>query len=666
VSSPQPAVAVTREGSIVVLTLDNPPVNALGSTLRTALHEALREALQDGTVRGIVIACAGKTFVAGADLSEFGTPRQTQFPILPDLCRSIETAPVPVCAAIHGNALGGGLELALACHYRVVESAAKLGLPEVLHGLIPGAGGTVRLPRLVGPEKALGMIASGAPIGAQDALAAGLADAVAQGDVAGAAIRFLREKIEAGATTTPVIARDDKLNAIRADPARFEALATATAARARGLAAPLACIEAVRNAIDLPAETALKLEREIFLARVASSESKALRHLFFAEREAAKVPDIGKEVKPRPVERIGVIGAGTMGGGIAMAFANAGFPVTLLEMSEAALQRGFGLIEKNYAASVSRGSLSESARAERMARLGGATDYAALAGCDLIIEAVFEDMAVKKEVFGRIEAVAKPGAILATNTSYLDVDEIARATGRPADVVGLHFFSPANVMKLLEIVRGAGTAPDVVVTALSLARRIGKVPVVVGVCHGFVGNRIYSAYRREAEYIMEDGASPYEIDAALVAFGMPMGVFAVSDLSGLDISYATRRSMDATRDPDERYVRVADRLVEAGRLGRKSGAGYYSYAGGKPEPDPVTLRIVAEERAARGITPRPFSQEEIQQRLLAVMTQEGEKILRERIAQRASDIDLVMINGYGFPRSKGGPMWLSRQAAGDG
>lgn len=665
-SSPQPAVAVTREGSIVVLTLDNPPVNALGSTLRTALHEALREALQDGTVRGIVIACAGKTFVAGADLSEFGTPRQTQFPILPDLCRSIETAPVPVCAAIHGNALGGGLELALACHYRVVESAAKLGLPEVLHGLIPGAGGTVRLPRLVGPEKALGMIASGAPIGAQDALAAGLADAVAQGDVAGAAIRFLREKIEAGATTTPVIARDDKLNAIRADPARFEALATATAARARGLAAPLACIEAVRNAIDLPAETALKLEREIFLARVASSESKALRHLFFAEREAAKVPDIGKEVKPRPVERIGVIGAGTMGGGIAMAFANAGFPVTLLEMSEAALQRGFGLIEKNYAASVSRGSLSESARAERMARLGGATDYAALAGCDLIIEAVFEDMAVKKEVFGRIEAVAKPGAILATNTSYLDVDEIARATGRPADVVGLHFFSPANVMKLLEIVRGAGTAPDVVVTALSLARRIGKVPVVVGVCHGFVGNRIYSAYRREAEYIMEDGASPYEIDAALVAFGMPMGVFAVSDLSGLDISYATRRSMDATRDPDERYVRVADRLVEAGRLGRKSGAGYYSYAGGKPEPDPVTLRIVAEERAARGITPRPFSQEEIQQRLLAVMTQEGEKILRERIAQRASDIDLVMINGYGFPRSKGGPMWLSRQAAGDG
>jgi 3-hydroxyacyl-CoA dehydrogenase len=510
------------------------------------------------------------------------------------------------------------------------------------------------------------MIASGAPIGAQDALAAGLADAVAQGDVAGAAIRFLREKIEAGATTTPVIARDDKLNEIRADPARFEALATATAARARGLAAPLACIEAVRNAIDLPAETALKLEREIFLARVASSESKALRHLFFAEREAAKVPDIGKEVKPRPVERIGVIGAGTMGGGIAMAFANAGFPVTLLEMSEAALQRGFGLIEKNYAASVSRGSLSESARAERMARLGGATDYAALAGCDLIIEAVFEDMAVKKEVFGRIEAVAKPGAILATNTSYLDVDEIARATGRPADVVGLHFFSPANVMKLLEIVRGAGTAPDVVVTALSLARRIGKVPVVVGVCHGFVGNRIYSAYRREAEYIMEDGASPYEIDAALVAFGMPMGVFAVSDLSGLDISYATRRSMDATRDPDERYVRVADRLVEAGRLGRKSGAGYYSYAGGKPEPDPVTLRIVAEERAARGITPRPFSQEEIQQRLLAVMTQEGEKILRERIAQRASDIDLVMINGYGFPRSKGGPMWLSRQAAGDG
>ncbi|MER2633139.1 MAG: 3-hydroxyacyl-CoA dehydrogenase family protein, partial [Rhizobiaceae bacterium] len=444
------------------------------------------------------------------------------------------------------------------------------------------------------------------------------------------------------------------------DPSGFEKRAADIAGKARGLTAPLAAIEAVRNAVDLPADEALAAERKIFLERLASAESRALRHLFFAEREAAKVDDIAKDTKARPIAAIGVIGAGTMGGGIAMAFANAGFPVIILEMTDEALKRGFGLIEKTYAASVSRGSLSEAAMSERMARLTGSTDYAGLAGCDLIVEAVFEDMAVKREVFGRLAAVAKPGAILATNTSYLDVNEIAAASGRPGDVVGLHFFSPAHVMKLLEIVRGAQTAPDVVVTAVSLARRIGKVPVVVGVCHGFVGNRIYSAYRREAEYLMEDGASPYEIDAALVGLGMPMGLFAVTDLSGLDISYAMRRSLDATRDPNERYVRIADRLVEAGRLGRKTGAGYYSYANGKPEPDPFTLDLVAAERAERGIVPRTFSPGEIRERLLATMAREGEAILAEKIAQRASDIDVVMVNGYGFPKAKGGPMWLAR------
>ena len=659
-SSQQPSIIVTHKGPVAVLTLDNPPVNALGSALRTALHEALTRVSSDEAVRGIVIACAGKTFVAGADMSEFGTAKQTQPPILPDLCRAIEATSIPVCAAIHGNALGGGLELALACHYRVVERDAKLGMPEVTHGLIPGAGGTVRLPRLVGPEMALDMIASGAPTGAEDALAAGLADDIADGDVTEAAIRFLRDRIEAGAALPlPVSAREDRLAPTRTDRRAFDARAAGIAGKARGLSAPLACIEAVRNAIDLPAGKALELERVIFLERVASTESKALRHLFFAEREASKVPGIGKDVRPRLVSSVGVVGAGTMGSGIAMAFLNAGFQVTLLEMTDEALQRGIGLIEKNYATSISKGSLSEAERTERMARLATSTDYAALAQCELVVEAVFEEMAVKRLVFARIEAVAAPGTILATNTSYLDVNEIARSTGRARDVVGLHFFSPANLMKLLEIVRGGETAPDVVATAIALARRLGKVPVVVGVCHGFVGNRIYSAYRRQAEYLMEDGASPYEIDTALVAFGLPMGVFAVSDLSGLDISYAMRRSLDATRDPAERYVRVADRLVEAGRLGRKSGAGYYAYAGGKAEPDPVTLEIVAAERAARGIVARAFSPEEIQTRLLAAMKTEGEAILREGIVPRASDIDLVLVHGYGFPKWKGGPMWYS-------
>ena len=645
-------VTVAQDGGIAVITLDNPPVNAMSHHLRQPLYAAIEAARDDASVEGIVIACAGRTFVSGADITEFGSPKSMAEPNLPQLCALIESVTKPTVAAIHGTALGGGLELALSCHYRVADGSARLGLPEVKLGLLPGAGGTIRLPRLAGPEKAVAMIVSGNPIGAADALASGVVDAIAEGDLTAFAVDFAKKKVAEGGPHVPVRDRDDRLAAARADIAPFEAAVKEATKKTRGLEAPLACAQSVRNAVLLPFGEALAKERELFVQLVQGVQSRAQRHLFFAEREAAKVPGIGKEVQPREIRKVGVIGAGTMGGGISMSFVNGGIPVTVLEMSDEALDRGFATIEKNYAISVQRGSLSEDKKAERMARFSRTTDYAELADCDLIIEAVFEEMAVKKEVFGKLEKIAKPGAILATNTSYLDVDEIAASTSRPQDVVGLHFFSPANVMKLLEIVRGEKTAPDVVLSALAVARKIGKVPVVVGVCHGFVGNRMLGARNDDTENLLLEGASPQQVDKAFTDFGWPMGPFAMWDLAGLDIGWRNRKAQGKT-------AVIGDALCEQGRFGQKTGKGVYIYEAGSrtPTPDPEVEKLIEDKARERGIERRTISDEEITERTLYPMINEGAKILEEKIAARPSDIDIVWTAGYGFPIGHGGPMF---------
>lgn len=654
-AKPLAVVEIDRRGRIAIVTLDNPPVNALGARLRACLYDALAALADDLEVSGIVIACAGSTFVAGADIGEFGTLRQ-EYPLLPDLCALIEAMQKPVVAAIHGTALGGGLELALACRYRVVHQAARLGLPEVKLGFIPGSGGTVRLPRLVGPERALDMIVSGIPVGAHDAVASGLADGVVVENIVDGAVAFLRTRIEEKAPAAVAVRyRDDKLARTRTDPAGFDALAAKLAAKARGLSAPLACIDAVRNAFLLPFDQALGKEREAFVDLMSGPESRALRHLFFAEREAAKVPGVAKDLAARRIDRVGVIGAGTMGGGIAMAFANAGLEVIIVETGDEALGRGIGMIERNYATSVARGSLSEPERQQRMARLTGATDYAALGQCDLVIEAVFEDIGVKKDVFSRLSQVMRPGAMLATNTSYLDVNEIASAFARPQDVVGLHFFSPANVMKLLEIVRGDNTAADVVATAVSLARKIGKVPVVVGVCHGFVGNRMLAARSAQNEALLLAGATPAQVDKAFIDFGWPMGPFQMADLAGLDIGWRNRKATGKT-------AAIADTLCEKGHFGQKTGRGYYRYGDGSRMPiaDADVEQLIRAKSGELGLQRREISPGEIIARTLYPMINEGIRTLDERIATRASDIDLVWVHGYGFPTAKGGPMHWAR------
>ncbi|TPK91293.1 3-hydroxyacyl-CoA dehydrogenase [Mesorhizobium sp. B2-4-12] len=640
------SLKVSRDGDVAIVTIDNPPVNALSFHVREPLMQALVALRDDASVAAIVLACAGRTFVAGADITEFGKPLQQ--PDLRAIVALLETIAKPTVAAIHGTALGGGLELALGCHFRVADAGSKLGLPEVKLGLLPGGGGTVRLPRLVGAVKALGMIVSGTPIGADEAHAAGLVDAVFEGDLTTHAVNFAREIARKGGPFTPVRDRDDLLR--ETDLATFDTEAANLARKARGLEAPVACAQAVRNAVTLSFDEALAAERALFVKLVASDQSRAQRHLFFAEREAAKLP--GKDIVKRRIARVGVIGAGTMGGGIAMAFANGGFPVTLLEASHEALQRGLGTIEKNYTVSVSRGSLSEEAKRQRLAQFKGSTDYADLADCDLIIEAAFEDMAVKKEIFGKLDAVAKAGAILATNTSYLDINEIAASISRPHDVLGLHFFSPANVMKLLEIVRAEKTAPDALATSVDLARRIGKVAVVVGVCHGFVGNRMLAARGSESEALLLEGATPSQIDKAFTDFGWPMGPFQMGDLAGLDIGWRNRKARGQT-------AVIADTLCERGRFGQKTGRGFYLYEAGARAgvADPEVEALIRGKAAEQGIAPRAISAEEIIERTLYPLVNEGAKILEEGIAARASDIDVVWINGYGFPVGKGGPMF---------
>ncbi|MER9965914.1 3-hydroxyacyl-CoA dehydrogenase NAD-binding domain-containing protein [Mesorhizobium sp. M0060] len=639
-------VSTKRHGNVALVTIDNPPVNALSFHVREPLMQALVSLRDEPSVAAIVMACAGRTFVAGAEITEFGKPAQQ--PDLRAIVAVLETIAKPTIAAIHGTALGGGLELALGCHFRIADRTARLGLPEVKLGLLPGGGGTVRLPRLVGPLKALSMIASGTPIGAAEALAAGLVDAVFDGDLTAQAVSFASETAAKGGPFTPVRDRNDRLD--RADLPAFDKEMAALAAKARGLEAPIAGAQSVRNALMLPFDEALAAERALFVTLVGGDQSRAQRHLFFAEREAAKIP--GKDFGKRKIARVGVIGAGTMGGGIAMAFANGGFPVTLLETTQEALQRGLATIDKNYGVSVTRGSLSEDARRERLDLFRGSTDYADLADCDLIVEAVFEEMAVKKEVFGRLDAVAKSGAILATNTSYLDVNEIAASASRPQDFLGMHFFSPANVMKLLEIVRADKTSPDVLATIVDLARRIGKVPVVVGVCHGFVGNRMLAARGSELETLLLEGATPRQVDQAFTDFGWPMGPFRMGDLAGLDIGWRNRKARRQT-------AVIADALCEQGHFGQKTGSGFYRYENGSRAalPNPEVEALIRDKAAEKGVALRAIGTDEVIERTLYPMINEGAKILEEGIAARASDIDVVWVNGYGFPVGKGGPMF---------
>jgi 3-hydroxyacyl-CoA dehydrogenase len=642
-------VTVTRDGNVAIVTLDNPPVNALSFHLRKPLHEALVKLRDDASVEALVLTCAGRTFVAGADITEFGKPVQN--PHLPLIIETLESFEKPTVAAIHGTALGGGLELAMGCHFRVAVSNAKLGLPEVKLGILPGAGGTQRLPRLLGPSKALKIIVSGNPIGAGEALSGGLVDAVFDGDLVANAIAFARDAAARGVILTPVSLRDEKLAPVRANLAAFDAEIAEVLKKSKGLDAPATCARSVRNSLTMPFGEALATERNYFFELVLGDQSRAQRHLFFAARAANKVPGVGRDDRPRKIARVGVIGAGTMGGGISMSFVNGGIPVTILEMADEALKRGLGVIEKNYNISVSRGSLTEEAKAKRMSMFTGTTEYNDLADCDLIIEAVFEEMGVKKQVFETLDRIAKPGAILASNTSYLDVNEIAAFTKRPQDVLGMHFFSPANVMKLLEIVRGDKTAPDVLATALAVGKQIAKVPVVVGVCHGFVGNRMLGARGAEAEELLLEGATPAQVDKVFTDFGWPMGTYQMWDLAGLDIGWRTRKSLGKT-------AAIGDALCEQGRFGQKTGKGFYLYPDGRtPVTDPEVEALIEEKAREKGVNRREISTDEIMERTMYPMVNEGARILEEGIAARSSDIDTVWANGYGFPVGHGGPMF---------
>jgi 3-hydroxyacyl-CoA dehydrogenase len=634
-------VDLVRRGDVAVVTLQNPPVNALGYKVRQGLMAALLGLREDKAIKAVVLAGSPRAFSGGADINEFGTKQPE--PLLFEVIAVIESYDRPVVAFLTGVALGGGFELALACHYRVAAPGARVGLPEVKLGLLPGAGGTQRLPRLMGPVAAMKMIVSGAMMAAADA--AGAIDGTCA-DVA-AAVSFARGKI--GAPLARVRDRDDKLIAARANPSVLDDAAAPLLKRARGQRAPAACIECVRAAVTLPFDEGLALERKLFVELVASDESRAQRHVFFAEREALKVPGVPSDLKPEPVKHAVIIGAGTMGGGIAMCFANVGIPVTIIETKQDALDRGMAVVEKNYRTAAARGSMAEADVAKRMALFTPTTDYAAAAAGDVIIEAVFETMEVKREVFTKLDAVAKPGALLASNTSTLDVNKIAGFTKRPQDVLGTHFFSPANVMKLLEIVRGQQTSPESLAKALAIGRMIGKVSAVVGVCDGFVGNRMLHKRFAQQERLLMEGALPQEVDAVVTGFGFPMGPYAMGDLAGLDVGWRIRQGR-GTKAP------ITDAICEAGRYGQKTGAGYYKYDGRTPSPDPEVEAIIAAAQREAGVNPRTVARDEIFERMFYPMINEGARILEEGIATRPSDIDVIWINGYGWPAWTGGPM----------
>ncbi|ACB23067.1 3-hydroxyacyl-CoA dehydrogenase NAD-binding [Methylobacterium radiotolerans JCM 2831] len=631
---------------MAVLTLANPPVNALGAALRAALDEALTQVIADVSVRAVVLAAEGKVFVGGADIGEFGRPQRP--PSLPDILDRLDASPKPVVAAIGGAALGGGLELAMACHGRVAAPSARIGLPEIKLGIIPGAGGTQRLPRLIGPDTAFPMMLTGEPVSAEKAAALGIVDAVVLGDLVAEARTRALELADAG-TLPRVRDRSDKLTPEARE--RFEAQATEAVKRDPDATNVHALARAVRAGLEQDFDAAVAVERAEFRALVEDPRSKALRYAFFAEREAARVPGLPKDTPRRPIRTAAVIGAGTMGGGIAMCFANAGIPVTVIETEEGALTRGLDRVKALYAGSAKRGSITEAQREERVGRITGAIGLEHAREADIVVEAAFEDMGVKRGIFSELDQIAKPGAILATNTSYLDVNAIAAVTNRPQDVLGLHFFSPANVMRLVEVVRAEKTAPEVLATALDLGKRLNKLPVAVGVCFGFVGNRMLERRSRAGERLLLEGALPHEVDAAVTGFGFRMGPFAMGDLAGLDIGWRSRKDFGG-RAP------VADSLAEQGRFGQKTGRGFYLYPDGARTGtrDPEVEALIARVAAEHGVARRSFTADAIVARLMYPMVNEGARILEEGIAARPGDIDTIWINGYNWPAWRGGPM----------
>ena len=645
-----------KEGEIAVLTLNSPPVNALSGPVREGINNGIKQAIDDADVKAIVLICEGRTFIAGADITEFG--KAPSGPSLFDALAMIEHGPKPVVAAIHGTALGGGLEVALTCHYRVAVPSAKCGLPEVNLGLLPGAGGTQRLPRIVGPEKALEMVTSGQHVGAKKCLEMGLVDELAEeGKLREGAVAFAKKIVAEKRPLKKVRDLNDKVEAARGRPEIFSEFRKANARKFRGFLAPEYNIQCIEAAVNLPFDEGIKVEQKLFRELVTGTQSAAQRHVFFAERQVWKLPDVPADTPTIPVEKVGIIGAGTMGGGIAMNFLNVGIPVTIVETKQEALDRGIATIRKNYENSAKKGRFPMEEVEKRMGLLKGSLDMKDLADSDLVIEAVFENMDIKKQVFGKLDEIVKPGAILATNTSALNIDEIATAVKRPEAVIGLHFFSPANVMRLLEVVRADKTSKPVIATSMQMAKKIGKIAALVGVCPGFVGNRILAQRQREAQKLILEGAMPWDVDRVLYDFGLPMGPFAMSDLAGLDIGWSKEKSKGET---------IRDKLCEMDRRGQKTGAGFYDYDENRnAKPSPVVEKIILDHAASKGINRRKISDDEILERCIYPMINEGAKILEEGKAIRSSDIDIVWINGYGFPVYRGGPMFYGDTVGAD-
>ena len=654
-------VQLTETDGIAVVTINNPPVNALSSAVSTGIAAAVAQIEKDDSIKAVVFIGAGRTFVAGADIKEFGELTSGKVicrESLKPLLMRIEDLGKPVVMAIHGTAFGGGLEIAMAGHYRVALPTAQVGQPEVKLGIIPGAAGTQRLPRLAGVAKAVEMCAEGAPVKAEDALKSGILDRLVEGELLKAAIAFANQM--AGKPAPKTRERNEKLGTPEQSAAVFAAARETAHKKQRGLLAPLAAIDAIEAATALPFDQGCQKEEELFTKCLFSDQSKALIHAFFGEREVAKIPDVPKETPTLGVNSVGIIGAGTMGGGIAMVFANAGIPVFLKETDQAALDRGIANIQKNYANSVKRGRFTQQFVDERLKLIRSTLDYNEFANVDMVVEAVFESMAVKKEVFGELNRVCKPGAILATNTSSLNIDEIASATSRPQSVIGTHFFSPANVMRLLEIVRGADTSREVIATCMQLSKKLGKVGVLVGNCMGFVGNRMFGPYRREAQFLVEEGASVEAVDNALYEFGMAMGPLATGDLAGLDVGWRIRKEYRHLQKPGIRQAFIEDRLCELDRFGQKTGAGWYKYdESRKPSPDPQVAGLIRLWTSEAGIPQRDVFAEEIVDRCIYTLVNEGARLLEEGIALRAVDIDIIYLNGYGFPAYRGGPMWYA-------
>jgi 3-hydroxyacyl-CoA dehydrogenase len=641
-------ISTTRHGDVLIIASNNPPVNALGHAVREGLVRGIQEADADEAVEAVVIVCEGATFFAGADISEFGTPKSFAEPMLPQVVDIIENCSKPVVAAIHGTAFGGGLEVALASHYRVAVPSAKLGVPEVKLGLLPGAGGTQRLPRVAGVRHALEMCATGNPVGAKQAYEMGLVDKLIEGNLLQHAVAYA-EEVRDSRPLPKSSERDEKLQEARDNPGLFDEFRQANARKMRGFDAPEFNVRAVQAAVEKPYAEGVLTERQLFMELMSGTQAKAQQYFFFAERKAAKIDGLPEDTQPREIKKVGVIGAGTMGGGISMNFLSAGIPVIIVEMQQEALDRGTGVMLKNYQATASKGKMTAEQVGQAMGLLTPTLNLEDLADCDLIIEAVFENMDVKKEIFGKLDRICKPGAILASNTSYLDVNEIAASTSRPQDVLGLHFFSPANVMKLLEVVRGAKTAPDVLVTAMQLAKKIRKVAVVAGVTYGFIGNRMLIPRQTQAMRLLLEGATPAQVDKVHVAFGMPMGPFQMADLAGVDIGWH--------RDPS-RIENIRDALCAVDRWGQKKGAGFYDYdEKRRPSESPKVQEIIEQFRQREGVQPREISDQEIMERTLYTMVNEGALILEGGFAQRASDIDVVWVYGYGWPVYRGGPMF---------